>query len=51
MGFENDTESKVICRYKIQGIIVDIMPTGKDVLNFTNRWYIDGFKESIIING
>ena len=49
MGFENDTESKVMCRYKVQGIIVDIMPTGEAVLNFTNKWYTDGFKESIII--
>src|SRR5580658_248842 len=29
MGFENDRSSGIICRYKVQGIIVDIMPTGE----------------------
>lgn len=43
-GFINDIESGIICRYKINGIIVDIMPTAKEILGFTNKWYIDGFK-------
>jgi predicted nucleotidyltransferase len=47
MGFTNDSESKIICRYKIQGIIVDIIPTGKDVLGFSNKWYPEGFKYAI----
>lgn len=46
-GFINDTESNVICRYKINGVIVDIMPTKENVLGFNNRWYQDGFKYSI----
>lgn len=47
MGFENDQESGVICRYKVQGIIVDVIPTGEDVLNFSNRWYPDGYKAAM----
>lgn len=47
MGFENDVKSGVICRYKVQGIIVDIMPTGENVLNFSNRWYPEGFTNAI----
>ncbi|PMD87991.1 hypothetical protein BWI97_25530 [Siphonobacter sp. BAB-5405] len=43
-GFANDTESGVICRYKVQGIIVDVMPTSEAILGFSNRWYSDGFK-------
>lgn len=27
IGFVNDVESGVLCRYRIQGIMVDIMPT------------------------
>lgn len=46
-GFTNDQESGVICRYKIQGVIVDIMPTSKKILGFSNRWYIPGFANSI----
>ncbi len=47
LGFANDVESGVICRYKIQGLIVDIMPTDSSVLGFSNRWYKDGVVESI----
>ncbi len=46
-GFVNDTESRVICRYKIHGIIVDVMPTSTDVLGFANRWYPEGFSSAI----
>jgi hypothetical protein len=45
MGFANDTASGVICRYRIQGIIVDIIPTGENVLGFKNKWYPDGYKK------
>jgi predicted nucleotidyltransferase len=48
-GFENDIESGVICRYNIQGMIVDIMPTDPSVIGFSNRWYPDGFKNAISI--
>jgi len=44
IGFSNDVESGVICRYKIQGIIVDMMPTESDVLGFSNQWYPEGFR-------
>jgi predicted nucleotidyltransferase len=47
MGFVNDITSGVICRYKIDGIIVDIMPTNPTVIGFSNRWYPDGFQHAI----
>lgn len=46
-GFINDTESGVICRYKIDDVIVDIMPTTENPLGFTNTWYEDGFSTAI----
>lgn len=46
-GFVNDVESGVICRYRIQGIMVDIMPTEPEVIGFSNKWYPDGFKQAI----
>lgn len=46
-GFLNDIESKVICRYKVQGIIVDVMPTSEEILGFSNRWYTPGYANSI----
>ena len=49
VGFENDKDSGIICRYMVQGIIVDIMPTNSDVLGFSNRWYEEGFENAISI--
>ncbi len=42
IGFKNDIESKVICRYKYHDIIVDIMPDDERVLGFANTWYKKG---------
>lgn len=50
LGFIHDTSSGVICRYSIQGIIVDIMPTSSTILGFSNRWYPDGFKNAVSYN-
>jgi len=44
-GFVNDQESGIICRFKIHGIIVDVMPTSSTVLGFTNKWYEEGFSK------
>jgi predicted nucleotidyltransferase len=46
MGFINDEDSGVICRYTVQGITVDVMATGKNVLGFTNKWYPGGYKNA-----
>jgi len=45
--FVNDIESGVICRYKIHGITVDIMPTDDKILGFSNIWYPQGFKTAV----
>ncbi len=47
LGFINDIDSGIICRYTLQGIIVDIMPTNADILGFSNRWYADGLSNAI----
>lgn len=44
IGFRNDMDSKVICRYKYHDIVVDIMPTDAQILGFTNIWYSEGVK-------
>lgn len=46
-GFTHDTQSGVVCRYQVQGIIVDIMPTDDDSIGFKNKWYPEGFREAI----
>lgn len=47
LHFNLDAESRVICRYKYQGLTVDIMPTEETVLGFKNRWYKEGFANII----
>lgn len=47
IGFSHDTESGIVCRYHIQGIIVDIMPTNDPSIGFSNKWYPEGFNEAI----
>ena len=46
-GFTNDIESGVICRYKVKGITVDVMPTGENALGFSNPWYETGYASSV----
>lgn len=47
LGFTNDQESGVICRYKIHGLTVDMMPTDPSVLGFSNQWYKEGVTQSV----
>lgn len=34
-------EGGPICRWRIDGVIVDLMPPNEDILGFSNRWYQD----------
>lgn len=43
IGFNVDPEAKITCRYKYQGLTVDIMATDEKVLGFSNKWYNEGF--------
>lgn len=47
LGFANDVESTFIYRYKIRGLVVDVMSTDEKVLGFSNRWYKEGVRQSV----
>ena len=47
IGFSHDKESGIICRFIIQGIIVDIMPTNDPSIGFNNIWYPEGFDQAV----
>ena len=47
MGFEHDHSSDVICRWIIDGVSVDIMPSREEILGFTNKWYPLGIETSV----
>jgi len=36
-----------ICRWDCDGILIDVMPTDKNVLGFSNRWYKDAQSNSV----
>lgn len=39
-GFAKDmTEGAPICRWRVQDVEVDLMPTDESILGFSNRWY------------
>ena len=46
-GFTQSHEDQVICRFRLQGFIVDVMPTHDIGMGSSNRWYQDGFRTSI----
>lgn len=39
LGFREDVESGVICRWRIGALQVDIMPSDQAIVGFANRWY------------
>ncbi len=39
LGFREDTSDGVICRWRVEGLRVDVVPSGVDALGFTNPWY------------
>lgn len=51
-GFREDTdEGAPLCRWVVEGVKVDFMPSNSDILGFSNRWYpavLDNFTELAI---
>lgn len=46
-GFIQDmSENAPVCRWLIDAIKVDIMPTQEDILGFSNRWYLPAIKNA-----
>ncbi|MEK6816068.1 MAG: hypothetical protein AABY09_00515, partial [Nanoarchaeota archaeon] len=40
LGFKHDTsEGAPLCRWVVDGMKVDVMPTDGNILGFTNDWY------------
>jgi hypothetical protein len=47
---EDTTEGAPLCRWRHEGLIVDVMPTDATVLGFSNRWYPDAIATATIID-
>lgn len=47
-GFGNVLDGDApICRWRIDGVIIDVMPTMSEILGFSNRWYQSAVEERI----
>lgn len=46
-GFANDMASHVRGRFKLENIIVDVIPTKDIAMGFRNIWYPEGFKNAM----
>jgi predicted nucleotidyltransferase len=48
IGFSEDMNSEVTCRFKKGDMILDVIPTDPKILGFSNIWYVDGFKNHVV---
>ena len=49
LGFKQSMKKEdPICRWMIDGIILDVMPTDEGILGFSNKWYSDALKNSMM---
>lgn len=44
--FQKMQEDDPICRWYIDDVMVDVMPTDENILGFSNRWYLPAIKNS-----
>lgn len=48
-GFKEDLdESAPVCRWRIDGIAVDVMPTDTEILGFSNQWYAQALQQATV---
>lgn len=48
-GFQNVIGSGPLCRWKVGGVTVDIMPTDPALLGFSNIWHKEGIEQARLI--
>jgi hypothetical protein len=45
-----NARTEINCRFKKGSLILDVLPTDKKILGFSNKWYKDGISEAQKIN-
>jgi predicted nucleotidyltransferase len=46
-GFIQLNQDNVICRWRVDNAILDVMPTDEKILGFSNRWYKEAIKYAV----
>ncbi len=50
LGFRQGTEpDDPICRWVVEDVKVDVMPTDEDILGFSNKWYSQAIEKSNVV--
>lgn len=47
---EDQSEGAPLCRWVMEGVILDVMPTDSKILGFSNIWYSIAMKKSVVID-
>lgn len=47
-GFKQSIEDEMICRWRYNDLILDVMPVEKEILGFGNPWYKSAIEHTII---
>lgn len=47
-GFKQSHEDNIICRWRYDDMILDVMPTDEKILGFGNRWYKSAINHAFI---
>jgi len=47
--FQKMQKDDPLCRWCINDVIVDVMPTNENILGFSNRWYLAAINNSVTI--
>ena len=50
LGFRHSPEDLITCRYRYQGVVVDVMPTDVPAVGPTNPWYVPGLAHTCSFN-
>ena len=49
-GFKHDTRSDApVCRWLLDACVLDLMPTDKKILGFSNRWYTEAIRTATLV--
>lgn len=46
-GFRKSLQDEIICRWRYDELILDVMPTDETILGFSNRWYKAAIEHAI----
>ena len=44
---EDSSEGAPLCRWRYEGLILDVMPLNEKILGFSNRWYPDALRTAV----